>query len=118
MTAGNDVLDEVVAMLAEVVGEDFLLEQEVGPDTSFNDDLALESIEFVALAEKLQLRYGARIEFAAFIAGMDLDQIMAMTVGDLTTYIESRLAASGPGDAPGGGPGAGSEASVPSGAYA
>ncbi|MFC5181559.1 acyl carrier protein [Actinomadura harenae] len=93
-TARTDVLSEVVAMLAEVVGEDFLLEQTVGPDTTFNADLALESIEFVALAERLQRHYGARIEFAAFIAGLDLDQIMAMTVGDLTSYIEARLAAS------------------------
>ncbi|MFC4912706.1 acyl carrier protein [Actinomadura gamaensis] len=93
MTAGNDVLSEIVDMLAEVVGEDFLLEQPVGPDTSFHEDLALESIEFVALAEKLQDRYGARIEFAAFIAGMDLDQIMAMTVGDLTAHVEARLTA-------------------------
>jgi acyl carrier protein len=94
MTAGNDdVLAEVVAMLTEVVGEDFLLEQAVGPDTAFNADLGLESIEFVALAEKLQRHYGPRIEFAAFIAGMDLDQIMNMTVGDLTAHIAARLAA-------------------------
>lgn len=84
------VLGEVVAMLVDVVGEDFLLDVEVGPETTFNDDLALESIEFVALAEKLQLRYGGRVDFAAFIAGMDLDEIMRMTVGDLVRHIESR----------------------------
>ncbi|RFU40524.1 acyl carrier protein [Actinomadura logoneensis] len=93
MRPDNDVLAEVVEMLTEVVGEDFLLEQEVGPDTAFNADLGLESIEFVALAERLQRRYGRRIEFAAFIAGMDLDQIMNMTVGDLTAHISARLAA-------------------------
>ncbi|MBO2453846.1 acyl carrier protein [Actinomadura barringtoniae] len=84
------VLGEVVAMLVDVVGEDFLLDVEVGPATTFNDDLALESIEFVALAEKLQRRYGGRVDFAAFIAGMDLDEIMRMTVGDLVAHIESR----------------------------
>jgi len=84
------VLGEVVAMLVDVVGEDFLLDVEVGPETTFNDDLALESIEFVALAEKLQQRYGGRVDFAAFIAGMDLDEIMRMTVGDLVRHIESR----------------------------
>jgi acyl carrier protein len=87
----GEVLDEVVQMLVEVVGEDFLLDLEVGPQTTFNDDLALESIEFVALAEKLQQRYGDRVDFAGFLAGMDLDQIMTMTVGDLVAHIESRL---------------------------
>ena len=87
----TQVLDEVVTMLVEVVGEDFLLDVEVGPETTFNEDLALESIEFVALAEKLQDRYGAKVDFAAFLAGMDLDQVMRMTVGDLVGHIESRL---------------------------
>ncbi|MBW8484786.1 acyl carrier protein [Actinomadura parmotrematis] len=93
MTEGQDVLGEVVAMLVEVVGEDFLLDVEVGPDTTFNRDLALESIEFVALAEKLQGRYGDRVDLPAFIAGMDLDEIMNMTVGDLVAHIGSRLGA-------------------------
>lgn len=91
MIAGADVFKEIVGMLVDVVGEDFLLDLEVGLDTTFNEDLALESIEFVALAEKLQQRYGERVEFAAFIAGMDLDQIMRMTVGDLVRHVESRL---------------------------
>ncbi|MEU5882286.1 hypothetical protein [Spirillospora sp. NPDC047279] len=95
-TAGTgQVLTEVVRMLVDVVGEDFLLDLEVGPGTTFNEDLALESIEFVALAERLQGRYGDRVDFAAFIAGMDLDQIMRMTVGDLVAHIESRLQPAG-----------------------
>ncbi|MFI6516047.1 acyl carrier protein [Spirillospora sp. NPDC050679] len=95
MTQTSGVLSEVVGMLVEVVGEDFLLDTEIGPDTTFNDELALESIEFVALAEKLQERYGGRVDFAAFIAGMDLDEIMNMTVGDLVRHIESRLQPAG-----------------------
>jgi acyl carrier protein len=85
------VLDEVVAMLVAVVGGGSLLGTAVGPETTFNGDLALESIEFVALAEKLRQRFGERVDFAAFVAGMDLGQIMAMTVGDLVAHIESRL---------------------------
>lgn len=85
------VLDEVMAMLGAVVGEGFLQDVAVGPETTFNGDLALESIEFVALAEKLRRRFGERVDFAAFVAGMDLGQIMTMTVGDLVAHIESRL---------------------------
>jgi acyl carrier protein len=90
----NDVLDEVVRMLVDVVGEDFLLDVEVGRGTTFNQDLALESIEFVALAERLQQVYRGRVDFAAFVAGLDLDEIMTMRVGDLVAHIESRLTAS------------------------
>ncbi|MEU9020008.1 acyl carrier protein [Actinomadura sp. NPDC048394] len=83
----DDALTQVVRMLAEVVGEDFLLDVEIGRDTSFNEDLGLESIEFVALADKLRDHYGDGVDLAAFIAGMDIDEIMDLTVGDLVDHI-------------------------------
>jgi acyl carrier protein len=89
----NDVLDEVVRILTEVVGEDFLLDTEITPGTTFGDDLALESIEMVALAERLQDHYGDRVNFVAFIGGMDIDSITALTVGQLAGYVESQTAA-------------------------
>jgi acyl carrier protein len=93
VTASDPVLDEVVAILIEVVGEDFLLDVEISRDTTFSEDLALESIEFVALAEKLQERYGGRVDFAAFVADMDITEIMTMKVGTLVAYIEERTTA-------------------------
>lgn len=87
----SDVLDQVVRMLAEVVGADFLLDIEITPDTTFSDDLALESIEFVALAGKLQEHYGDRVNLAAFIGEMDINDIMAMNVGALVSYVEAAL---------------------------
>jgi len=90
VTASDPVLDEVVAILIEVVGEDFLLDVEISRETTFSDDLALESIEFVALAEKLGERYGGRVDFAAFVADMDITEIMTMKVGTLVAYIEER----------------------------
>lgn len=86
------VFDEVVKIVTEVVGEDFLLDEEITPETSFNGDLGLESIEFVELSEKLQEHYGERVNLVEFIADKDLDGMMAITVGELVTYIESQLA--------------------------
>jgi acyl carrier protein len=91
----SDVLDTVIRILTEVIGEDFLLDTEITPGTTFSDDLALESIEFVALSEKLAEHYGQRVNFVAFIADMDIDAIMGITVGQLVGYIESQLTAVG-----------------------
>ncbi|MET0136512.1 MAG: acyl carrier protein [Kibdelosporangium sp.] len=85
-----DVLDEVVRMIGEVVGEDVLLGMTVTPDTTFSDDLGLESIEFVALADQLRERYGDRVDLVAFLGDMDIDEIMAMTVGQLVDHIEAQ----------------------------
>ncbi|MEJ8639341.1 MULTISPECIES: acyl carrier protein [Streptomyces] len=85
------ILAEITAMLVETVGDDFLLEEEVTADTTFNEDLALESIEFVAFAELLQQRYGTAVDLMAFLAEKDMEEILAMTVGDLVAHIAGRL---------------------------
>jgi acyl carrier protein len=92
-----DVLDEVVRMIEEVVGEDVLLGMTVTPGTTFSDDLGLESIEFVALADRLRERYGDRVDLVAFLGDMDIDEIMAMTVGQLVDHIEAQQPAASAG---------------------
>ena len=81
------ILGKVAKMIEEVVEEDLFVD-EVTMDTSFNDDLELESIEFVALAEKLREQYGAGVDFAGWLSSMELDQILSLKVGDLVKLIE------------------------------
>jgi acyl carrier protein len=89
--ASPELHDQVLARLAEtlrnVIGEDWALEVEIGRETSFNRDLELESIEFVALAEKLQEQYGARVDFTAWLGDMELEQIIALKVGEVVDFI-------------------------------
>jgi acyl carrier protein len=87
----NEVLDTLVQLITEVVGDDFLLDTEVSMDTSFSDDLELESIEFVALAERLEQTYGERVDFVSWIGDMELEEIMALSVGQLVGFIVTCL---------------------------
>jgi acyl carrier protein len=84
-----EVLGEVAAMLAEVIGEDDLVGIDIGLDTSFQEDLELESIEFVALSERLMDRYGKAVDFVGWMASMELDEIIALTLGDLVRFVAS-----------------------------
>lgn len=92
-TARGDVLRDVAAMIVDIVGEDYLLDLEIDMETAFNDDLELESIEFVALAERLTDRYGERVDFVAWLADMELDDLIAMTVGQLVEFVGQSLEA-------------------------
>ena len=87
----DEVLAEVRLLLVDVIGDDFLLDTEIELDTSFNEDLELESIEFVALSERLLERYGSQVDFVAWMAEMDLDEIIALTVGELVDFIVTSL---------------------------
>jgi acyl carrier protein len=83
------VLEVVEGMLVDVIGPEYMLALSIGMGTSFDTDLELESLEFVALAERLLDHYGGQVDFVAWLATMELDEIIALTVGDLVGFIVS-----------------------------
>lgn len=87
----DQVLDTVARLLREVIGEDWVDEVEIGPGTSFSEDLELESIEFVALAEQLQAVYGDRVDFVGWLSSMELDEIIGLRVGQLVDHVVACL---------------------------
>ncbi|MGH3874419.1 MAG: acyl carrier protein [Pseudonocardiaceae bacterium] len=89
------ILVEVRMMLIKIIGVEYALNLDIDMDTSFDADLELESIEFVKLATMLTERYGDRVDFVAFLAAKELDEIIEMTVGELVTYIMNCLSLAG-----------------------
>jgi acyl carrier protein len=87
----NVVLTEITGMLHRILGEDSPEESEITMDTQFHDDLEMESIDLVALAGELSERYGTRVNFAEFIADLDLDEIIDLRVGQLVDYVVEGL---------------------------
>lgn len=87
--ARDEILRTVEQAIVEIAGDELLLAGPITMATSFNADLELESIEFVALAEKLQAHYGTSVDFVGWISAKELDQIIALTVGELVEFIAS-----------------------------
>jgi acyl carrier protein len=83
----SEILATVTSLLQQVVGEDLQLMGPIDYQTSFSDDLELESIEFVALAEKIQQQYGERLDFVGWISQKELDELIHLTVGELVEFI-------------------------------
>lgn len=77
--------------LGAVIGDPELLHTEITKDTTFNGDLELESIEFVALADQLRTEFGERVNFVAFLAKKHVDDMVALTVGDVVRYVATSL---------------------------
>jgi acyl carrier protein len=78
-----EVVQALVTMIAEVLGED---EFGIEADTSFKDGLGFQSIQFVALAELIQERWDD-LDFVSWLQGMQMPQILALRVGDVADFI-------------------------------
>jgi acyl carrier protein len=87
------VLGEIAAMVREVLDGYGLDDVEITMDTTFHEDLEMESIDLVSLGGHLTDRYGDRVNFAEFVAGLDLDEIIGLTVGRLVRYVVASLRA-------------------------
>jgi acyl carrier protein len=81
------VLGDVARMVRDVIGEEWADDIAIGMETSFAKDLELESIEFVALADRIRSEYGGAINLAGWLATMDLEQILGLRVGQLVEFI-------------------------------
>ncbi|MFF7366208.1 acyl carrier protein [Streptomyces tricolor] len=83
----DTVLADVAGMLRTVLAEYGDDDVAIGMSTTFNRDLELESIDLVTLAGLLEERYGQRVNLAEFVAGMEFEEIIDLTVGRLVEYV-------------------------------
>ncbi|MCW1249513.1 phosphopantetheine-binding protein [Acaricomes phytoseiuli] len=87
----EQVLAEISSILSDMVQEYGLDDVEITRETSFQEDLELESIDLVSFGGKLREHYGSRVNFAAFFGSLDLDEIIEMRVGRLVDYVVACL---------------------------
>lgn len=87
----DTVLSDIAGMLRRLLEEYGLDEAEITRETTFHEDLELESIDLVALSGTLREHYGDRVNFAEFVADLELDEIIALTVGQLVDFVVESL---------------------------
>ncbi|MGW4063850.1 acyl carrier protein [Amycolatopsis sp. NPDC004747] len=82
--------DVVAELLAGLVGDVEVLGIEITPDTTFHEDLQLESIDLVTFASILSEHFGADVNLAEHLAEKDLDDVIGLTVGDIARFVGER----------------------------
>ncbi len=87
MTAGPALLAEIAGLLREATGEDDEWQAAIRPDARLDGDLQLDSLELATLGELLRERYGDRVDLPGYLATLDLDELIALTVADVAAYV-------------------------------
>jgi acyl carrier protein len=81
------VLVQVAADIRTVMGTQYPFAGAITMDTSFAQDLDLESIELVSLGERLEERYAPHLDFGGWLSDMELDEIIGLTVGEIVSFV-------------------------------
>ncbi|MBU7598010.1 acyl carrier protein [Streptomyces sp. P38-E01] len=87
----DQILADITGMLRTLLEEYGFDDAEITRETTFHHDLELESIDLVTLSGQLRERFGDRINFAEFIADLELEQIIELTIGELVDFVVDSL---------------------------
>jgi acyl carrier protein len=87
----TDVLAEISGLIREVLDGYDPDAVPITRETSFQQDLAFESIDIVVLGTLLTERYGPVVNFPAYLSTLTIQDIIALRVGDLVDHVSERL---------------------------
>jgi acyl carrier protein len=90
MTADGVTADDLAAVLATATGDESLLSAGITAATRLEADLRLDSLDLAALGAVLRDRYGPAVDVVGYVAGLDIDEIIELTVGNVADYVNQR----------------------------
>jgi acyl carrier protein len=87
MTEAGVTPGDLTEALAAATGDESLLSAGIMAATRLEGDLRLDSLDLAALGALLRDRYGTAVDLVGYVAGLDIDEIIGLTVGDVTDYV-------------------------------
>lgn len=83
----KQVFEQLKQFISDIIGADIAEELDITPKSNFSRDLEMDSIEIVAFAEKVKVKYGDGLDFAGWLSGMNLDQLVNLNLDDIINFI-------------------------------
>lgn len=93
VTVDPAIIRDITAVIRQAVAEDWIQEFGIDANTSFNDDLDLESVEFVTIAAGLQQHFGEQIDLIGWLSTKSFDDLIALRVGNIAEFVSNSLVA-------------------------
>jgi acyl carrier protein len=79
--------DQITAFVEEVVGDGVATFLDIKPESRFFQDIEMDSIEIVRLAEKINSYYEGHVDFVTWMSKKSLKNIMGMSIGEVADFI-------------------------------
>ena len=83
----EETVESLKKLIVETIGEDYLSVDDIKKEDNLNNDLDMDSIEVVTLAEKIKSTYGEDVDFAMWLSGLEINEIITLTVERIARFI-------------------------------
>lgn len=88
----RELVEQIADLLCAAVGEDPAWRAALAPGTRLDGDLFLDSIELAALAAALRERFGPRVDLVGYVADLELDAVIELTLAQVAAYVGEQVA--------------------------
>ena len=88
----EEILAVVIDQIRRAIDEPWIHCFDIRAVSRFNDDLEIESIEFMKITDALQAHFGARLDIVDWLSSRSIQELIGLSVGDLTDHIVHALA--------------------------
>jgi hypothetical protein len=78
--------DDMAEALAAATGDESLLSTGIAA-ARLEGELCLDSLDLASLSAVLRRRYGTAVDLTGYVAGLDIDQFIGLTVADVAAYV-------------------------------
>jgi acyl carrier protein len=85
------ILAALITTIRQTINEDWIEDFPITAQTRFHDDLELESIEFIKIADAVQTHFGTRLDITGFLYGKNIQDLITLSVGDIADFIAGAL---------------------------
>jgi acyl carrier protein len=87
----ESVRGTVEGTIIDVVGRWYYEECQTGLDSTFAEDIELESMEVMEIAERLIETYEGKVDFVTWFSSMDFEELIVLTIGDVVNFVVATL---------------------------
>jgi acyl carrier protein len=84
----NSVVAQIEQIVTEIIGEDAAEFLNFTDKSRFILDLEMDSIQLIHLIECVNNVYGAQVNFVEWLSVKSVEEILALTVGDVADFVE------------------------------
>jgi acyl carrier protein len=83
----QEIESTILAMVREVIGEEMADLLDLTATSTFAGDLEMDSIQVVAIAQKVQERYGGQFDLMDWLTHQSMRKLLKLNTAELATVI-------------------------------
>jgi acyl carrier protein len=87
----GSVIPQIRQIVTEIIGEDAAELLDFTEESTFILDLEMDSIQLIHLAERVNDRYGDQVDFVGWLSTKPIEDLLALTVGDVANFVEEGI---------------------------